>query len=165
MPQSSFLKSRNKKILSLVFSLGILTSCGVPYLKGVTLEGRKVYLGPVPIESTEAYRNFLQSKRTEVDKQRYLFQRLKDSQGLEFYRDGTWYNALQAYRGGMWLMRNRYQKGQDTRSFILKYVDRSEQTGKLHLVKYPDGSLQLGSSILFNELDLLEEKKGKNENT
>lgn len=142
-------------IFSMAFFL-LGAGCATPYLKGVSPSGQKVYLGPVPIQKTEAYQAYLQSDRSEVGKQRYLFQRMKDSQGLEFYHDGSWYNNLEAYRGGMWLMRDRYQKGQDTREFIRKYVERSD-AGNLHLAKYPDGSVQIGSYVLYNELDLLEE--------
>lgn len=126
-------------------------------LQGVSARGKKVYLAPIPVENSAAFQGFLSSSRTEVDKQRYLFRRLKDSSGLTFFHDGNWYNSLEAYRGGMWLMRNRYKKGQDTRAFIDKYVVRSETTGKYHLIKYPDGSVQIGSEVLLNELALLEE--------
>ncbi len=138
--------------LILVFAAGCAASVG----KGVNAQGKKVYLGSVPIEKSGAYQTYLSSKHTDVDKQRYLFQRLKAAEGLQFFHDGSWYSPLDAYRGGMWLMRERYKAGQDTREFIKKYVDRSEDTGQLHLAKYPDGSVQAGSYILFNELDLLE---------
>ena len=153
-----------KKFISFFLICLALTApgCASKYLKGVTPEGKKVYLGPVPIEDTEAYKIYRQSRRSEVDKQNYLFDRLKLAEDLQFYRDGSWYNALEAYRAGKWLMRKRYQKGQDTRQFIRRYIERSEDTNKLHLVKYPDGSMQIGSSILYNELDLLEETSQKN---
>ena len=155
-----------KFLFFFLLSVGFLCpGCASPYLKGVTPQGEKVYLGPLPIENTEPFQAYLQSRHTEVDKQHYLFQRLKDAKHLQFYHDGSWYNHLDAYRGGMWLMRNRYRKGQDTRAFIRKYVERSEDTGKLHLVKYPDGSVQIGSSILANELDLLEETLRKTAKT
>lgn len=133
------------------------TGCASHVLKGVSSNGEKVYLSPLPIEKTGAYQEYLRGRRTELDKQHYLFQRLKMSDALEFFHDGCWYGALEAYRGGMWLMRNRYQKGQDTRTFIRKYVERSEDTGKLHLVRYPDGSTHIGSYVLLNELDQLED--------
>ena len=135
----------------------LLSACASPYLKGSTPQGGKAYLGPVPIEQTESYQIYLHSRHTEVDKQRYLFQRLKASENLQFYNDGRWYSALEAYRGGMWLMRNRYKEGQDSREFIRKYIERSEVTNQYRLVQYPDGSVQIGSYILYNELDLLEE--------
>ena len=149
-------------LLSLALGFGILTGCAAHTLKGIDPQGRKVYLGPLPIEKTEAYQNYVKSARTDVDRQRYLFERLKSSEGLEFFHDGSWYNSVQAYRGGMWLMRNRYKKGQDTREFIMKYIDRSETSGKLRVIKYPDGTLQQGSAVLLNELDLLEDTAGKN---
>ncbi|HTL47789.1 MAG TPA: hypothetical protein VL688_06965 [Verrucomicrobiae bacterium] len=130
------------------------------YLKGVTPDGRKVYLGPTPIENTPEFKTYQQSTRSEVDKQRYLFQRLKNATELVYFHDGAWYTPLEAYRGGMWLMRNRYEKGQDSRAFIRKWVERSE-AGNVHLVKYPDGSVQSGADILYNELDLLEQTAAK----
>lgn len=103
----------------------------------------------------------MSTERSEVSEQGYLFQRLKSASELQFFHNGSWYSALEAYRGGMWLMRKRYLKGQDTRDFIRKYVEKAEDTGKLHLVKYPDGSVHIGSYVLYNELDLLEETIAK----
>ena len=125
--------------------------------KGVTAQGEKLYLGSTHIETSDAFKNYARSPQGEADKQRYLFERLKNAKHLEFYHDGGWYNSLEAFRGGMWLMRNRYKKGFPTRDFIKQYVERSE-AGNLHLAKYPDGSKQIGSYILYNELDLLESK-------
>ena len=155
---------RHCQLRGFILTLGLLflgAGCASPYLKGVTPQGKRAYLGPIAIQSTEAYKAFLRSARTEVDKQNYLFNRLRLAQDLQFYHDDRWYNALQSYRGGMWLMRNRYKKGQDTREFIKKYVARSEDTGKLHLVRYPDGSIQIGYYVLLNELDLLEDTARK----
>src|SRR5262249_51229087 len=59
--------------LLLIFLIGLAGCASNPYLNGVTRQGAKVYLGPVPIEGTEAYQTYLHSGRTEVDKQRYLF--------------------------------------------------------------------------------------------
>jgi len=151
---------RSLLICTLLFSLSLTGCAGNALLRGVNRDGQKVYLGPVPVENTEAFQTYLHSERTDVDQQRYLFQRLKDATDLEFLHDGNWYNGLQAYRGGMWLMRNRYEKGQDARQFIRRNVAFSDQ-GKPHVVKYPDGSLQDGASVLINELDLLEESASK----
>lgn len=126
-------------------------------LKGLAKDGSKVYLAPVPITETDAYKTFLQTPRSEVSEQTYMFSRLKLAKDLSFYHDGSWYTWLEAYRGGMWLMRNRYKKGQDTRTFLKNYVWRSEKTGEPHLIKYPDGSVQVAYYVLLNELDLLEE--------
>ncbi|HXV28146.1 MAG TPA: hypothetical protein VD913_04195, partial [bacterium] len=102
--------------LSGIFLAVLLTAgCASPYLKGVSPSGQKAYLGSVPIENTETYRNYLNSRRTEVDEQRYLFARLKEATDMQYYHDGNWYGPIEAYRGGMWLMRNRYKPGQDTR--------------------------------------------------
>lgn len=135
----------------------LAAGCATSYGKGLTSQGRKVYLGPLPVQGTESYQAYIRSSRTEVAKQKYLFQRLKSASDVEFYHNGSWYSPLEAYRGGMWLMRKRYQKGQDTRTFIRKYVERAENSGQLHLVRYPDGSVHIGSYVLYNELDLLED--------
>jgi hypothetical protein len=156
------LLQKQTALFVLALSLPFVTGCATSYLKGATPQGEKVYLGPLPIENTEAYRTYIQSPRTEVDKQNYLFARMKDADKLEFLHDGSWYNSVEAYRGGKWLMRHRYQKDQNTRDFIHKYVERSEDTGKYHLAKYPDGSVHIGSYLLYNELDLLEETEKKN---
>ncbi len=135
----------------------MLASCATATLRGVSAAGKKVYLGPIPIQGTEAYQSYLNSPRADVSQQAYIFSRLKLAKDLSFYHDGSWYNWLEAYRGGMWLMRNRYKKGQDSRTFLKKYVWKSEDTGKPHLVKYPDGSVHEAYYVLLNELDLLEE--------
>ncbi len=150
-------------VFFLIFILSTLMpgcASGPSFNKGLNAAGEKVYLGTSAIESTEAYKNFLNSPQGETDKQRYLFERLKNARDLEFFHDGSWYNSIEAYRGGMWLMREKYKKGQLTRDFIKQYVERSD-AGNLHLAKYPDGSTQIGSYILYNELDLLESKTRK----
>ncbi len=154
---------RKNKILISVFLAVSLTLLGLGHafaanLKGVDAKGQKVYLAEVPINNTVAFKTYLASPKSEVNKQQYLFARLKDApKNLEYFHDGNWYSWVEAYRGGMWLMRNRYKKGQDTRLFLKKYVWRSEDTNKEHLVRYPDGSIQVGYFVLLNELDLLEE--------
>lgn len=141
--------------------------CASTALKGLDAQGRKVYLGGVPIEKTEAYQTFLTGPKDEISKQNYLFQRLKEpeAQKLSYYRDGVQYNWLQAYRGGKWLIRNRYEKGQDARSFIKNHAWHSEDTGQPYLVKYPDDSLHEGYYVLINELDLLEETAAARKNS
>jgi len=150
----------------LIFPLVLVLSlcgCATSLLKGVTPEGEKVYAGLVPIDGTEAYQEYVKSPRSGVNRIHYLMRRLKETKDLEYYRDGSYYNWLQAYRGGMWLMRHRYQKGQSARDFIRLHVWRSESTGKPHLVRFPDGSIHIGYYILMNELDLLDDTMQKNE--
>lgn len=149
--------------LNLIMSAALMlsvSSCAAPPLKGLTPEGIKVYAGVVPIQGTEAYQTYVKSAKSEVNKIHYLMQRLKEAKDLEYLRDGSRHNWLEAYRGGMWLMRNRYKKGQDARMFIRKHVWRSEATGKPYLVRFPDGSVHTSYYILLNELDLLEEAFG-----
>ena len=146
--------SLDRKSALILFAAIFISGCA-SYAKGISSDGQKVYFGPVPIEKTEAFQIYMRSNRTEVDKQRYIFQRLRSATDLQFLHDGVFYNSLEAYRGGMWLMRHYYQKGQDSREFIRKYAERSS-AGNVHLVKYPDGTMQGGAYILYNELDLLE---------
>ena len=148
---------------ALIFLTLVFSGCASSPLKGLDAQGKKIYLGTVPIENTDAYKEFVDSRQTEVDKQNYIFKRFKtpEAQKLSYFHDGTWYSWLDAYRGGMWLIRNRYKKGTDARSFIQEHVRYSEDTGKAHLVKYPDGTIQEGYYVLLNELDLLEAAVGK----
>lgn len=162
MKWKDFMMNLNKFLLA-AFLAVCIAGCA-SYSKGISKNGEKIYLGPLPIESTEAFQTYLASNRTEVDKQRYLFDRLRSSTGLEFLHDGIFYNSTQAYRGGLWMMRHYYQKGQSTRDFIRKYVERSTD-GNAHLVKYPDGTMQGGTYILYNELDLLESAVTKMDKT
>lgn len=149
--------SLHRWTLCAVLSAALAGGCASSTLKGTSPDGRKTYLGPVPIENTEAFRQLMKSPQNDVSIQTYLFARLKAAQDLQYYRDGQWYSWLEAYRGGMWLMRNRYQKGQDARTFIKNHVWRSEATGQAHLVKFPDGSIHEAYYVLLNELDLLEQ--------
>lgn len=149
-----------RSFLTFVFVAGLTACATTSYLKGVDPEGNKVYLGSAPTMDTESYKTFAQSQRGPVQEQQYFFQRLKEApKDLQYYHDGNWYSWVEAYRGGMWLVRNRYEKGQDTRTFLKKYVLRSEGKKELHLIKYPDGSVQIAYDVLLNELDWLEEKK------
>ena len=137
--------------------LGLLSGCaGVQYFKGFTPGGEKVYIGPTDIRDTEAYRNYIYSSHSEAAKLNYLFERLKLGESLFFYRDGNKYNWLEAYRGGKWLVRNRYNDGDNAREFAKKHIWHSDQTGKPHLVQFPDSSIHEGYYILLNELELLE---------
>lgn len=146
-----------KKILP-VLTLVFLTGCAsTAAQKGIFKDGSKAYLGTAAIEDTQAFRDYRNSKKSEGDKQIYLFKRLRAADNLEFFRDGSWYKAADAYKGGMWLMKKYYKPGMDNRQFIRERIERSD-AGNFHLVKYPDGSLQIGSYVLYNELDLLEEK-------
>jgi hypothetical protein len=152
------MKLRLRSCLTFLFVAAIVYGCATnPYLKGITPDGAKVYLGDAPTVNTEAYKAFSQSERGPVQEQQYFFQRLKDApKDLQYYHDGNWYGWVEAYRGGMWLIRNRYEKGQDTRTFLKKYVLKSEGKKELHLIKYPDGSVQIAYDVLLNELDWLE---------
>ena len=90
------------------------------YLKGVTPDGRKVYLGPVPIQNIEAYQAFLHSSKSERAKLDYLLQRIKEAQGVEFYHGGERYNWTEAYEGARWVVEHHFEKGQNSHSFIKK---------------------------------------------
>jgi len=154
-----FMKFSIRSFLTLILVAGLTACATTSYLKGVDSKGSKVYLGNAPTVETESYKTFIQSQRGPVQEQQYFFQRLKEApKDLQYYHDGNWYGWVEAYRGGMWLVRNRYEKGQDTRTFLKKYVLRSEGKKELHLIKYPDGSVQIAYDVLLNELDWLEEK-------
>jgi len=144
-----------KKTCLLLFPF-IFLSCATSILKGVNKSGQPVYLGTTDIAATPAFKALSNTPKDEVHKILYLMARLKDAKDLSYLHEGSWYNSLQAFRGGMWLLRNRYETDQTVTDFIRKHVWRSEGTGQRHLVKYPDGSLQDGYYVLLNELALLE---------
>lgn len=127
------------------------------YLKGVGYEGQKVYLGTLPIETTEAYQMFLDSSRSEAAKLDYLLQRIKTAQDLVYLHEGSPYNWLEAYRAGAWILRHHYERGEDARTFIRKEVWLYQTPGKPNAIKFPEGSIHLVYYVLLNELDLLEE--------
>ena len=142
-----------------LFYLGCATT---PYLSGVAPDGRKVYLGPVPIQNIEAYQAFLHSSKSERAKLDYLLQRIKEAQGVEFYHGGERYNWTEAYEGARWIVEHHFEKGQNSHSFIKKEALFEQEPGKPNAVKFPDGSLHLDYYILANELDLLEETLKQN---
>jgi len=135
--------------------LGI--NCATPFLKGMTPEGEKVYAGPVPIQDTEAYKMYAVTNGSEANKINYLFKRLQSAKDLVYYHDDGKYNWLEVYRAGKWLLRNRYRKGDDVRTFLRKDVWYSETTGKPLYIEFPDGSIHIAYYVLINEIDLLEE--------
>ncbi len=83
------MKKNSLKPLTVFLIFCFAAGCAASTLKGVNAKGEKVYLGPIPIESTEPYQTYLHSKHTEVDKQRYLFQRLKTADHLKYFHDGS----------------------------------------------------------------------------
>src|SRR3989338_171633 len=131
--------------------------CASHYLKGVTPEGVKAYLGPASIQDTEAYKTFLNGSRSEAAKFDYLLERIKAAQDLEYYHEGNRHNWLEAYRAGTWLLRHHYKPGQDARDFVHKEVLLYQTPGKPTAIKFPDGSIHIAYYILLNELDLLDE--------
>ena len=126
------------------------------YLKGLTPQGEKVYIGPVPIQDTEAYQTFIYSSQSEAAKLDYLLRRIKAAQDLVYYHNGGQHNWLEAYRAGSWVLRHHYKKSENARSFIRKEVLLYQEPGNPTAIKFPNGSIHLVYYILMNELDLLE---------
>ena len=160
-----------KKIYAFLF-LTILGSfwlihfgCATPYLKGVTPQGEKVYLGFLPIRETEAYQSFLLSSKSEAAKLNYLLDRIKEAKNLIYYHAGSRYSWLEAYRGGAWVVRHHYEKGEDAKSFIHKETLLYERSGKPNAIQFPDGSIHIVYFVLLNELDSLEEAIAANSGT
>ena len=128
-----------------------------PYLKGVTPDGKKVYLGPTPIENTKAFEAFLHGSRTEAAKLEYLVERLKLAENLQFFHGGEQFEWKEALEGSKWAVAHHYKKGQDARTFIRKETFLYVEPGEPNAVKFPDGTIHLDYYVLANELDLLEE--------
>jgi len=147
------------RVLSWTAVLGttvFLSGCHSLYLKGKTPDGSPVYLGTLPLENSDAYRGYLKTPRSEQDKILFLIRRIPEAKNLEYYRDGTLYSWQKVYDAGMWLFKNKYEVGQNARQFLQTTMWRSESTGAPNLIRYPDGTLQVGYFVLLNELDLLE---------
>ncbi|MDP3920471.1 MAG: DUF5329 family protein [Candidatus Omnitrophota bacterium] len=133
-----------------------LAGCAAPLLKGVDAEGAKAYLGSPEIQGTSTYQKYVTGPQSEAAKLIYVISRIGEAEGLLFQHEGAWHDPQEAYRGSMWMLRKNFEKGETARDFIRLHVWHSDNTGTPRLVKYPDGSLQIGYYILLNELDLLE---------
>ena len=127
-------------------------------LKGKTREGKKVYLGPVPIQDTEAYQAFLSSPGSEVDRLYYLGDRIraKSAQNLVYIYEGDHYNWAEVYAGGVWLLWHDYKRGETARQFVHETSVRFEGPGSRATVQLPDGSIHYAYDVTVNELDLLD---------
>ncbi len=127
-------------------------------LKGKTPEGKKVYLGPVPIQDTDAYRKFLSSSRSEIDKLYYLGDRVraKPAQGIAYIYARSRYNWVEASAGGVWYLWHHYERGQTARTFIREASRRFERPGSRATLQLLDGSIHYAYDVAVNELDLLE---------
>lgn len=143
-------------LLYLAFLPLLITSCASTVFNGVNANGDPVYLNSVDIRTTPAFQKYSLNSQSEAGKILFIMSRIKDSQDLSYFHEGSWYNSLQAYRGGMWLFRNRYQDDQKAADFLREQVRLSERSGQRHLIKYPDGTLQDGYYVLLNELARLE---------
>ncbi|MBI4358071.1 MAG: hypothetical protein HY584_02110 [Candidatus Omnitrophica bacterium] len=156
-------RSPTQKIDALLFlttlvSLGLVPfGCATPYLKGLTPQGEKVYLGIHPMQETEAYQSYLLSSKSEAAKLNYLLDRIKEAKELTYYHNGGRYSWLEAYRAGTWVVRHHYEKGEDARSFIRKETLLYEKSAKPNAIQFPDGSIHIAYFVLLNELDSLEE--------
>lgn len=112
----------------------------------------KTYLASIPIHKSEAFRNYLESDRTEYDKLEYLLGRIKEAKDRAFYYEGNRYEWTEAYAAGQWVIWRRYKKGEDARSFLKK------QTYNTY-IKPSNGSKELAFNVLMNELELIENRK------
>jgi len=126
--------------------------------RGKTTEGKKVYLGPVPIQDTDAYQKFLASSRSEIDKLYYLGDRVraKEARGIVYIYGGSRYNWAEVYAGGIWYLWHDYPRGENARVFVAKTSRRFERPGSRVTLQFPDGSIHYGYDVTVNELDLLE---------
>ena len=127
-------------------------------LKGKTSEGKKVCLGPVPIQETDAYRAFLSSPRSEIDKLYYLGDRVKAkaAQGIVYIFEGDHYNWAEVYAGGIWYLWHDYKLEKAARAFMSETSRRFERAGSRVTLQYPDGSIHYAYDVAVNEMDLLE---------
>ena len=150
-------------LLSLTPLLGIGCSSIPP--KEACRNAEKIYLGPLPIQETEAYKIFLNSSKSETAKLSYLGDRIKSAKDLVYYFDGDRYNWLEAYSAGVWLLWQDHKIGEDAHSFIRREAIRFQNPTKPTAIQFPDRSRYLAAEVLLNELDLLEDTINQNSST
>lgn len=148
------------RLFTFIFLLGLAslgTGCGSTPPKGTCYGIEKIYLGPLPIQETQAYKTFLNSSGSETAKLIYLGDRIKSAQNLSYYFEGDRYNWFEAYSGATWLLWHDHERGEDAHSFIHKEAIRFQNPTKPTSIEFPDQSRHLASQVLLNELDLLED--------
>lgn len=126
--------------------------------RGKTTEGKKVYLGPVPVQDTDAYQKFLLSSKSEIDKLYYLGDRVraKPARGIAYLYGGSRFNWAEVYAGGMWYLWHHYERGKTARTFMRETSRRFERPGSRTTLELPDGSIHYAYDVAVNEMDLLE---------
>jgi hypothetical protein len=122
-------------------------------------EEEKFYLNPIPLQSSKAYTNYLQSTQNERAKLDYLLDRVRESKNTAFYFEGSQYGWTEACAAGNWLLFRRYEKGDDARTFLKKVVGYTPNQSAF--IQPPDGPKCADYPVLMNELELLEESNGK----
>ncbi|MBI4372489.1 MAG: hypothetical protein HY585_02030 [Candidatus Omnitrophica bacterium] len=126
-------------------------------LKGLTLEGKRAYLGPAPIDHTEAYQTFLLGSRSEAEKLYYLLNRVKEAKDVTYRFDDGVYTHFEAYPAALWLLVHHYERGEKARDFVHKEFLAFRGLSESTTMHFPDGSYHLAYYVFLNELDLLEE--------
>ncbi len=138
--------------------LWLLNGCATTtILKGVNTEGNKAYIGKTPIDDTQAYQQFLQSPKSELDRIHYLLNRIKTAEQVTYGRNGTFYSNTDAYEAGIWMIGNSYNESQDAITFLSDYVWHAKPSLRPHLAKLADGSVHAAYYLFVNELALLNE--------
>ena len=144
-------------IVALVFLFNGTPSSSAPqYLRGVYENGAIAYVGPLTIQQTNAYKQFIYSKKTEKEKLYYLLSRFRTADHLGFYFGGGRYSANDACFGSGWILRHRYKGNKEARKFIREQVTFFEKPGKPLLIEFQNGSIHFAYNIIINELELLE---------
>ena len=148
------------KLLLVTILVGLSCSyagCVSPPLRGMSSEGKKVYMGPVPIQNTPAYQTYLLSSKSETAKLLYLGDRIKAEKNLTYWYLGSCYNWFEAYSAATWMFWQDHKMGEDARGFIRKEALRFQDPSKPATIEFPDRSTHIAFDILMNELDLLDE--------
>jgi hypothetical protein len=151
-----------RRIVFIIFFLFVFSHhavAGWSPFKGKTREGKKAYLGPAPVQDTEAYQKFLESSRSEIDKLYYLGDRIraKTAQKNVYIYERDRYHWAEVYAGGIWCLWHYYKREKTAREFVRDISQRFERPGSRATVEFPDGSVHYAYQVTVNELDLLEE--------
>ena len=115
----------------------------------------QLFLSSAPNFEDSAYSENWVEKTDELDKIRYLLERIAFSKYL-FIRNGEVHDGRMARRWLLYKMKHWVSDVDSAADFVRRVASFSQKTGHPYLVEFPDGQLYSLGSILQNELSALE---------
>ena len=114
-----------------------------------------LYPGFPPLKQSQAFTEFLKSPRNDYAKLLFLIDRFGDADIKVIY-NGYEFEALFAAGVARWFLKI-YYRGQDPKTWILQWCNRSIPNDELIRVKLPDRRYLLSRDVLSKELAQLQE--------